>query len=151
MKLKLLSVDEEKDLVYLKNPMYISHTIKQNKNKHYFLNRNIKIGLHINHKYYDFNILDISNELVTMYTSLNDIELEVDDEINFTLDLVVDNISDNENGIIQIFVKGNVLKMGKYSGGFKIISTLFIEDEDKQNFQKYLLDIEKAILLELTQ
>jgi YesN/AraC family two-component response regulator len=147
MKLKLVEVDTQKDLVYLINPMYIDHTIKANKNKHYFLNRNSKMRLHINHKYFEFNIIDISLELVTLYTPLPDIELEVDDEINFTLVLCVN----DSPGAKEIFAKGNVLKMGAYSGGYKIISTLFIEDEDKQEYEQYLNDIDSAILQELTQ
>lgn len=146
MKLKLLEVDTQKDLVYLINPMYINHTIKTNKTKHYFLNRNSKIGLHINHKYFEFNITDISLELITLYTPITDLELEIEDEINFTLVLTVDELSDAK----KIFAKGNVLKKGSYSGGFKVISTLFIEDEDKEDFRQYINDIESSILLELT-
>ena len=150
IKLKLSKVDKENDLVYLINPMYINHTRAINNNKHYFLDNKTKIGLHINHSYYEFDIIEISSELVVMYCAESDIELNDEDIINFTIFLDLDE-SSNKMYATKIFSKGSVQKIGSFNGGMKIVSTVLIEDEDKILFKNYLHKIEDTIIFELTQ
>jgi DNA-binding response OmpR family regulator len=148
MKLRLVELDIKNDLVYMSNPMYITHTIKSNKNRYYFSHNHTKVGLHRIHKYFEFNILEISFERIVMYTPSKTIELEVDDEINFTLNLNLDETKTEEK---NIFAKGNIFKIIPHSEGFKIVSTLLIEDEDKDDFKEYLDGIKQLILSELVE
>ncbi|MEA2018359.1 MAG: response regulator [Campylobacterota bacterium] len=141
MKLKLLDIDKENDLIYLTQPIYIDYVLKDITNKHYFYDKNFEVGIHSEHEFMNLDVLDISFDTIIMFSEEIDIPLDITSHINITISL---------DGS-EIYSRGKVISIESYSGGLKIISTLDIEQKDRLNFKNYLHKIEDEIIKDLTK
>ena len=139
MKLKLLKIDKENDLIYLTQPIYVDYILKNITNKHYFYAGSFTIGLHNKHHFMSLKVLDMTYEEVTMYSSSEDIELDIANHVNLTISL-------EEK---DIYSRGKITSIEPYQKGLKIISSLDIKREDRLDFKKYLHKIEAEIIKKL--
>lgn len=149
MKFRLLNIDKENDIIHLSRPMYVEYHLQNSTHRQYFYNRKFSIGLHDHHKFFSLDVLDISYETITMYTSIDETELCEGDNVNITISLVFDETDEEQSK--NIFARGKITSVSHYKKGLRVIANMEIDKKDQFHFKKYIKKIEDEIIKELTE
>lgn len=151
MKLDLLKIDQDNDIIVLENPLYIDYTLRNIKNKRCIADKSFKLGIHFHNKHIESKVLDISYVSIAVFIEKNEHELKVDDNIDLTLGFDVDGVNgfNYEKKFSKIFAKGTIIRIDSYEKGFKLVSTLTIEKSDETIFNKYIHMLELETINEL--
>lgn len=147
MRFKLLNIDKENNTINLSRPMYTEYTLRNSSNRHYFYDGKFSVGLHDHHKFFAFDVLDISKDTITMFVNSEETKLVISDHVNITIPLDFDDTSKNKD----IFARGMITSILPYRKGLRIIAHMEIEEKDKIDFKKYLSKIEDEIINELIE